>query len=148
MIGSSEAGLTETIEFVLQMFNQNEQLVLANNIFLTGGCANFPGMDTNKNRSIFNKYKMKLIRTGLHDRLSREMLEMRPFQTPHKIYTAKNPNCDAWYGARQFANANDLPQFMITKQDYAENGGEYFKEHKASNLFCATPDPTVLEVIE
>lgn len=86
--------------------------------------------------------------TGLHDRLSREMLEMRPFQTPHKIYTAKDPNCDAWYGAREFANASDLPQFMITKQDYDENGGEYFKEHKASNLFCATPDPTVMEVIE
>lgn len=43
MIGSSEAGLAETIDFVLKMFDDDEQLILANNVFLTGGCSNFPG---------------------------------------------------------------------------------------------------------
>lgn len=46
MIGSCEAGLAETIDFVLKMFPPNEQLILANNVFLTGGCANFPGTNS------------------------------------------------------------------------------------------------------
>ena len=44
MIGSCEAGLTETIEFVLKMFSVEDQLILANSVFLTGGCAKFPGI--------------------------------------------------------------------------------------------------------
>lgn len=43
MIGSSEAGITETIEFVLKQFSLEEQSLLVQNIFLTGGCANFKG---------------------------------------------------------------------------------------------------------
>ena len=44
MVGSSEAGLAEVIDFVLKMFTTQEQLALVNNIFLTGGCAKFRGM--------------------------------------------------------------------------------------------------------
>lgn len=43
MIGSSEAGLAETIQYVLKMFTDEEQLVLANNVFVTGGCAKIKG---------------------------------------------------------------------------------------------------------
>lgn len=45
MIGSTEAGLAETIDFVLKRFNDDEQLLLANSVFLTGGCASFPGFE-------------------------------------------------------------------------------------------------------
>lgn len=43
MIGSTEAGLAETIDFVLKRFSDSEQLLLANTVFLTGGCASIPG---------------------------------------------------------------------------------------------------------
>ncbi len=43
MIGSSEAGLAETVEYVLKMLNDSEQMDLANSVFLTGGCSNFVG---------------------------------------------------------------------------------------------------------
>ena len=43
MMGNFEAGLAETIEYVLKQFDSETQLDLANNIFVTGGCANFPG---------------------------------------------------------------------------------------------------------
>lgn len=43
MIGNSEAGLAETIEFVLKLFTPTEQQLLVDNVLLTGGCANFPG---------------------------------------------------------------------------------------------------------
>lgn len=73
---------------------------------------------------------------------------MRPFQTPHKIFLANQPNSDAWAGARQFAEMPDLSKYLTTKQDYTENGGEYFREHRASNLFFSTPAPIVVETIE
>lgn len=43
MIGSCEAGITETIDYVLKQFSVEEQLVMAQNIFVTGGCANLTG---------------------------------------------------------------------------------------------------------
>lgn len=43
MIGSSEAGIVETIDYVLKQFSSDEQLLLAQNIFLTGGWANLTG---------------------------------------------------------------------------------------------------------
>lgn len=43
MVGSSEAGLTETIQFILNMFTADEQQRLVNNVFLTGAIARFPG---------------------------------------------------------------------------------------------------------
>jgi actin-related protein 5 len=43
MMGSCEAGLAETINFVLKLFSPEDQLLLADNVFLTGGCSKFPG---------------------------------------------------------------------------------------------------------
>lgn len=43
MIGISEAGVLETIDFVLKQFSAEDQLLLTKHIFLTGGCSNFKG---------------------------------------------------------------------------------------------------------
>lgn len=53
MIGSSEAGITETIDYVLKQFSPDEQLLLSQNIFVTGGCANFEGEYKLKYLSMF-----------------------------------------------------------------------------------------------
>lgn len=73
---------------------------------------------------------------------------MRPFQTPHQIFLAKQPNSGAWSGAHQFAQDPDISKYLTTKQDYTENGGEYFREHAASNLFFQTPAPIVVDTLE
>lgn len=46
MIGSPEAGIAETIDFVLKQFSPDEQMLLVQNIYLTGGCSNFNGENT------------------------------------------------------------------------------------------------------
>jgi actin-related protein 5 len=43
MIGNIEAGIAETVEYILKQFDPTEQFELANNVFVTGGCGNFPG---------------------------------------------------------------------------------------------------------
>ncbi|XP_059622418.1 actin-related protein 5 [Phlebotomus argentipes] len=125
MIGSTEAGLAETIDFVLKLFPAEEQLLLANNVYVTGSCAKFP---------------------GLEERLSRELLEMRPFQTPHKITMASNPTLDAWLGASSFARQDTFMKMSVSKREYEEFGGEYLKEHVASNKYYPTPAAPVIEM--
>lgn len=122
MIGSSEAGIIETIDFVLKLFTADEQLLLADNVFITGGCAQLP---------------------GLKARIERELMSIRPFQTSYKVIVAGQSGLDAWNGARDMANVTDFQQYLTTKNDYLEFGGEYFREHFASNRYFPTPAATV-----
>lgn len=127
MIGSSEAGLAETINYVLKLFTSEEQLLLANNVFLTGGISKFP---------------------GLKERLSRELMEIRPFQSPHNVNMANDASVDGWRGAQMFANSPIVSEYQITKEMYMEMGGDYLKEHFASNCYYPTPAPIVTEILE
>ncbi|XP_011299255.1 actin-related protein 5 [Fopius arisanus] len=120
MIGSVEAGIAETIDFVLKLYPEDVQSRLVNNVFLTGGPAKLP---------------------GLHERLKRELREIRPFGTSFRITIAKNPALDAWYGARNFGLGDSFSEYLVTRQEYEEMGGEYFKVHSASNLYTKSPDP-------
>lgn len=122
MIGSSEAGIIETIDFVLKLFTADEQLLLANNVFVTGGCAKL---------------------SGLKARIERELMSIRPFQTPYKVIVAEHSTLDAWNGARDMATAADFQQYLTTKNDYLEFGGEYFREHFTSNRYFPTPSQTI-----
>lgn len=73
---------------------------------------------------------------------------MRPFQSPHKIFTSSNASLDAWYGAKDIANYEDFENYLTTKSDYNEKGGEYLREHPCSNKYHQTPAPIVVETTE
>lgn len=119
MIGSCEAGLAETIDYVLKLFPIDEQQKLVDNIFITGGGALLP---------------------GLKERLEKELLEMRPFQSTFGVKVANDPSLDAWNGARKFATTgHNVNNFSISKKDYFELGGEYLKENCLSNKYFKTP---------
>lgn len=76
---------------------------------------------------------------GLQERLSRELTEMRPFQSTHHVVMARTSELDAWNGARDFAHLTNIDNFLTTKAEYDEHGGEYFKEHNGSNQYIKTP---------
>ncbi|XP_011179467.2 actin-related protein 5 [Zeugodacus cucurbitae] len=116
LIGCPEMGVAELIEFVLKLFPAAEQQRLVNSILLTGGCSQF---------------------AGLKERLSKELLEMRPFKSSFNIYAAQLAELDAWLGARDFANSKDFVNSLSTKEDYHEKGTDYFKEHTYSNRYYA-----------
>lgn len=119
MIGLMEAGLAETIDYVLKLFPADDQQRLVNNIFITGGGAKLP---------------------GLKDRLEKELMEIRPFESTFAVKIANDSTLDAWYGAKKFATAgNNIQNFSISKHDYNEMGGEYLKEHCLSNRYFKTP---------
>lgn len=95
-------------------------------------------------------YQRKLLISfkGLKDRLSRELMEIRPFQSPHSVNIAKDPSVDSWRGAQLFANSPVVSNYLITKDMYREMGGDYLKEHFASNSYYPTPAPIVTEIVE
>lgn len=40
---SHQAGISETIDYVVKLYDPDTQLQLVNNVFVTGGSANIPG---------------------------------------------------------------------------------------------------------
>ncbi|XP_074537703.1 actin-related protein 5 isoform X2 [Halichoeres trimaculatus] len=132
--GEDQMGLMETLQYVLARYTPEQQEALVSNVFLTGGNMQYPGMK---------------------ERVERELLAMRPFQSHFKVTMASRPSLDAWYGARDWA-LQHLPveggvstEGWISRQDYEEKGGEYLSEHCASNVFIpiklakpAPPRPT------
>nr|CAD7447807.1 unnamed protein product [Timema bartmani] len=121
-VGSPEAGLAETIEYVLKGFSVDVQSLLVSNIFLTGGCASMP---------------------GLVPRLDKELREMRPFESQFHLTMAADPVLDAWHGAQELIASGSLSRCFVTRAEYEEKGGEFFKEHSASNHYFPSPVPLV-----
>ncbi|XP_072223366.1 actin-related protein 5 [Leuresthes tenuis] len=117
LTGEDQMGLMETLQYVLARYSPKQQEALVSNVFLTGGNMQYPGMK---------------------ERVERELLAMRPFQSQFKVTLASRPALDAWFGARDWALGH-LPgaeaEGWISKQDYEEKGGEYLSEHRASNAF-------------
>jgi actin-related protein 5 len=119
MMGNCEAGLAEAIDYVLKLFPADEQQKLVDNIFITGGIAQLP---------------------GLKERLTKELTEIRPFKSTFNLKIADNPSLDPWLGAKKFATSgSNVTNYSINKQEYYEKGGEYIKENCLSNRYYKTP---------
>ncbi|XP_076859117.1 actin-related protein 5 [Brachyhypopomus gauderio] len=115
LIGEEQMGLTETLQFVLDQYSPEEQAALSGNVFLTGGHLLYP---------------------GVKERVERDLLSCRPFQSHFKVSLSSQPALDAWFGAREWALRHPVgSQGWISRQDYEEKGGEYLSEHCASNNF-------------
>uniref|UniRef100_A0A8C6M7C8 Actin-related protein 5 n=1 Tax=Nothobranchius furzeri TaxID=105023 RepID=A0A8C6M7C8_NOTFU len=117
LIGEDQMGLMETLQYVLARYTPEQQEALVSNVFLTGGNMQYPGMK---------------------ERVERELLAMRPFQSHFKVTMATQPALDAWFGARDWAlehPAAGEAEGWISRQDYEEKGGEYLSEHCSSNAF-------------
>lgn len=53
-----------------------------------------------------------------------------------QVGLASSPILDAWYGARDWAvEYMNREEGWISRKDYEEKGGEYLKEHCASNVY-------------
>lgn len=53
-----------------------------------------------------------------------------------QVHLASSPVLDAWYGARDWAvEYMSREEGWISRKDYEEKGGEYLKEHCASNVY-------------
>ncbi|XP_005091585.1 actin-related protein 5 [Aplysia californica] len=120
VLGLDQAGLAETMEFMLNRLEAEKQDRIVQNVFLTGGSANLK---------------------AFKDRIDWELLQMRPFQSSYNVFCAANPSLDAWNGARKFAMSPLLTAGSITRKDYEEMGEGYLREHVAANKYFPNPLP-------
>ncbi|XP_067096402.1 actin-related protein 5 [Osmerus mordax] len=121
LTGEEQMGLMETLEYVLGRYTPAQQQALVSNVFLTGGNLLYPGMK---------------------ERVERELLALRPFQSHFQVTLASRPALDAWYGACDWALQHPPGgdgEGWVTRQDYEEKGGEYLREHSVSNIFIPMP---------
>ncbi|XP_037098796.1 actin-related protein 5 [Syngnathus acus] len=120
LTGEDQMGIMETLQYVLARYTPEQQEALVSNVFLTGGNMQYP---------------------GIKERMERELLAIRPFQSHFKVTMATQPTLGAWLGARDWALEHPPggdgggAAGWISRQDYEEKGGEYLSEHCASNAF-------------
>lgn len=125
MSGCPEAGLSEVIGYVFSLFNAEDQLKLARNVFVTGGLANL---------------------VGLKQRLLVDLISIRPFQSEVNVTIVENCSLSAWHGAKEFLKRENYKDYLLTKTMYEEYGPEYFRVHIASNPYHPTPKEAIIEV--
>ncbi|KAG1172524.1 hypothetical protein G6F70_006409 [Rhizopus microsporus] len=108
IIGLDQAGLIETVNDIVKTFDVNQRQKIMQNIFLTGGYSQVP---------------------GLSDRIHASLQSIYPVNTNITVKRAKNPLLDAWRGAAMFGQDNTNKQYFVTRKEYEEYGSDYLKEH-------------------
>ncbi|KAJ6519177.1 chromatin remodeling complex subunit [Mycena sanguinolenta] len=103
MAGVDSAGIGEVIQNVLARFSNAEKERLVNNIFLTGGPSQFP---------------------GLVPRLQTTLRPILPPEMEIKISTAADVAADPWRGMARFSQTEEFESVGISRAEYDEHGGE------------------------
>ncbi|KAJ2084199.1 Nuclear actin-protein involved in chromatin remodeling [Coemansia sp. RSA 988] len=119
LVGLDQAGLLETIDGVVRQ--TGSRLSLLNNVFVTG--CGFAQVN------------------GILERLRSDIQGIAPTNTPITVRRAADPLRDAWRGAAQWSmrEREAFRASRITRHDYLEHGGEYLREHSASNRYSRVP---------
>lgn len=117
LLGSSQAGLIEAIEFSLAPLAPSLRHALMANVHLTGGNFLFPFAE---------------------DRLFRELRKLIPVDLPVVVRRATDPRGDAWRGMAAYARSDEYLKHAVTRRQYEEEGAERFtdprRRHFASNF--------------
>ena len=113
IIGCDQAGISETLDFILKKYDEDTSSRMAANVFVTGAAAKLP---------------------GLVERIASDLISMRPFKSETKVSMASDPAMDAFRGMQKFAKDKDQTVW-ITKAEYEEKGAmNVFKRHCCSNI--------------
>lgn len=113
IIGCDQAGISETLDFILKKYDHDTSASLASNVFVTGAAAKLP---------------------GLMDRISNDLISNRPFKSTTGVTCAENLTLDGFRGMQKFAqDFIEVDSVWITKSEYEEKGGDILKVHCCSN---------------
>jgi actin-related protein 5 len=107
--GLEQSGLGETLRHVLNRLTAKEQNRVLENVFVCGGNTLYP---------------------NFVERLTNELIAIRPYQSNLNVRAAGDSRHDAWKGACALANtAGFLSEMCITREHYLEMGPGYLAEH-------------------
>ena len=118
IVGLDQTGFVETLHDVLKRFDAQAREKLVQNILVTGGMAQIPGLVERLDESI------------------RSILPFSPDKKNYHIRRAKDCLLDGWRGAAMVGRDQErIKKISVTKQEYEEYGGHYIKEHGLGNVF-------------
>lgn len=114
--GLDQAGVGE---IACDIFTQRltDPLVRSNlmkDVFLTGGNALFRGFE---------------------ERFQEELRSVLKNSMPMRVRKAKDPTMDAWQGAAQWATRSGSRSAFVSREQYMDEGSEYFKVRKRFFIF-------------
>ena len=117
LAGVDQAGIVEIAEDILsqRLAGHSAQHDILKDIFVTGGYTLFKGFE---------------------ERLANELRAVLPVDVQMGVRKAKDPLLDAWKGAAKWASQPGSRQSgFVSKEEWAEKGGEYIKEHNLGNVY-------------
>jgi actin-related protein 5 len=131
--GVEQCGLIEAIELVVNgpaFADPTARRAIVNEVFLTGGVANVPGLEARIARELRSRFP-----TAWGDGIA------------GGVRRAGDPTLDAWRGARLFADAGGsaFRRACISRRDYEEVGPDYMGEHGMANMHVPTPSMEPVE---
>lgn len=114
--GVDQAGLVEIAEDILmqRLSSHPSQHEILKDVFVTGGYSMFQNFE---------------------ERLRTELRAVLPADVQLGVRRAKDPVLDAWRGAAKWAGTKESRSAFVTKEEWAEKGGEYLKEHNLGNAY-------------
>lgn len=114
--GVDQAGIVEIAEDILmgRLSGQFARDDILKDVFITGGYTLFKGFE---------------------ERLKNELRAVLPADVQLGVRRAKDPLLDAWKGAAIWAREKESRQAFVTREEFAEKGGEYIKEHNLGNVY-------------
>lgn len=127
LLGIEQCGLIEAIDMVARtpaFADASDRRAIVNEIFLTGGVANTPGLEARIGRELRSRFP-----TAWGDGIVAG------------VRRARDPTLDAYRGASLFADGGGeaFETACITKRDYEEVGPDYMGEHGMGNMYVPTP---------
>lgn len=114
--GVDQAGIVEIAEDILmgRLSSHSARDAILKDVFITGGYTLFKGFE---------------------ERLENELRAVLPSDVQLGVRKAKDPILDAWKGAARWAREKDSRPAFVTREEFAEKGGEYIREHNLGNVF-------------
>ncbi|KAG0041402.1 Nuclear actin-protein involved in chromatin remodeling [Gryganskiella cystojenkinii] len=118
IVGLDQTGFVETLHDVLKRFDAKARERMIQNILVTGGMAQIPGLVDRLNDSI------------------RAILPFSPEKKNYHVRQAQDCLLDGWRGAAMVGRDQEqINKISVTKAEYEEMGGSYIKEHGLGNVF-------------
>ena len=117
MAGVDQAGVVEVAgDMLTQRLGAGTADALLRDVFLTGGNTLFAGFE---------------------ERLRDELRAVLPAEAALSVRRARDPLLDAWRGAAAWASTDAWRGARVTREEYAEKGGEYLKVSADADLLAA-----------
>ena len=114
--GVDQAGLVEIAEDILmqRLSGHAARDAILKDVFVTGGYSMFQNFE---------------------ERLRSELRAVLPADVQLGVRRAKDPILDAWKGAAAWAKTKDSRKSFVSKEEWAEKGDDYIREHNLGNAY-------------